>query len=87
MDIQARLRLKVSSDKLELRQSYIPALFPYVIKPLMDEGVVSFCLHTPCTLSADSLRQSAVDTVIDRMDDYFLNRDDWDTLVELGLDD
>ena len=26
-----------------------------------------------------------MDTVIERMDDYFLNRDDWDTLVELGL--
>jgi hypothetical protein len=44
MDIQARMRLKVSSDKLELRQSYIPALFPYVVKPLMDEGVVRICL-------------------------------------------
>ena len=21
------------------------------------------------------------------MDDYFLNREDWDTLIELGLDD
>lgn len=28
-----------------------------------------------------------MDTVIDRMDDYFLNREDWDTLVELGLGD
>ncbi len=28
-----------------------------------------------------------VDEVIDRMDEYFLNREDWDTLVELGLDD
>ncbi|EKM58972.1 uncharacterized protein PHACADRAFT_157248 [Phanerochaete carnosa HHB-10118-sp] len=69
MDMQARMRLKVSSDRHELRQSYIPALFPYVVKPLMDEGV------------------SAVGTVITRMDDYFLNRDDWDTLVELGLDE
>lgn len=28
-----------------------------------------------------------MDTVIERMDDYFLNREDWDTLIELGLDD
>ena len=41
MDIQARMRLKVSSDKQELRQSYIPALFPHIVRPLMDEGVVS----------------------------------------------
>ena len=46
MDIQARMRLKVSSDKQELRQSYIPALFPHIVKPLMDEGVVSITLHS-----------------------------------------
>ncbi|PSR83153.1 hypothetical protein PHLCEN_2v5802 [Hermanssonia centrifuga] len=69
MDIQARMRLKVSADKSELRHSYIPALFPYLVKPLMDQGA------------------SAVDEVIDRMDDYYLNREDWDTLVELGLDE
>ncbi len=40
-EIQARMRLKTSADKIELRQSYIPALFPYVVKPLMDSGVVS----------------------------------------------
>ncbi|KAI0337342.1 DNA replication factor C, large subunit [Trametopsis cervina] len=68
-EIQARMRLKTSADKLELRQSYIPALFPYIVKPLMDEGV------------------SAVDEVIDRMDEYFLNREDWDALVEVGLDE
>ncbi len=28
-----------------------------------------------------------MDEVIDRMDDYYLNREDWDTLVELGLDE
>ena len=35
------MRLKVSADKLELRQSYIPALFPYLVGPLMTNGVVS----------------------------------------------
>ncbi|OBZ65494.1 hypothetical protein A0H81_14619 [Grifola frondosa] len=29
---------------------------------------------------------SAVDEVISRMDEYFLTREDWDTIVELGLD-
>lgn len=45
MDIQARMRLKLSADKLEVRQSYIPALFPYVVKPLMDEGAVRLRLE------------------------------------------
>ena len=40
-DIQARMRLKVSADKLELRQSYLPSLFPYIVQPLMDQGAVS----------------------------------------------
>ncbi|KAL6304141.1 replication factor RFC1 C terminal domain-containing protein [Sparassis latifolia] len=68
-DIQARMRLKVSGDKPEIRQSYLPALFPHIVKPLMDEGA------------------SAVDDVIERMDEYFLTREDWDTVVELGLDE
>ncbi|OSX60707.1 hypothetical protein POSPLADRAFT_1048084 [Postia placenta MAD-698-R-SB12] len=67
-EIQARMRVKVSGDKTEIRQSYTPALFPHIVKPLMDEGA------------------SAVDEVIERMDDYFLTREDWDTIVELGLD-
>ena len=35
----------------------------------------------------DVSSQSAVDEVVDRMDDYFLNREDWDTVVELGVGD
>jgi len=30
--------------------------------------------------------QNAVDDVINRMDTYYLSRDDWDTVVELGVD-
>ena len=41
-DVQIRMRLKVSADKSEIRQSYIPALFPHIVKPLIDVGVVSF---------------------------------------------
>ncbi|KAH7927047.1 DNA replication factor C, large subunit, partial [Leucogyrophana mollusca] len=67
-DVQIRMRLKVSGDKTEIRQSYIPALFPHIIKPLVDDGA------------------SAVDKVIEHMDEYFLSREDWDTIVELGVD-
>ena len=41
-DVQIRMRLKVSGDKSEIRQSYIPALFPHIVKPLIDVGVVRF---------------------------------------------
>ncbi|KAI0820704.1 replication factor RFC1 C terminal domain-containing protein [Trametes gibbosa] len=67
-DVQARMRLKVSGDKSEIRQSYIPSLFPHIVQPLMEQGA------------------SAVDGVIDYMDEYFLTREDWDTIVELGVD-
>ncbi|VDC01871.1 unnamed protein product [Peniophora sp. CBMAI 1063] len=68
-DVQIHMRLKVSGDKNEIRQSYIPALFPHIVRPLIDEG------------------SSAVDEVIEAMDEYFLSREDWDTVVELGLGD
>lgn len=39
-DVQARMRLKVSGDKAEIRQSYIPSLFPHIVKPLTEKGAV-----------------------------------------------
>ncbi|KAJ3561256.1 hypothetical protein NP233_g10305 [Leucocoprinus birnbaumii] len=69
VDVQVRMRLKVSGDKAEIRQSYIPSLFPYIVSPLVDTGA------------------SAVEEVIERMDEYYLSKDDWDTIVELGIGD
>lgn len=34
-----------------------------------------------------ALFQSAVDETIEFMDEYFLTREDWDTIVELGVGD
>jgi hypothetical protein len=39
-EVQIHMRLKVSGDKTEIRQSYVPALFPWIVKPLVDEGSV-----------------------------------------------
>ncbi|TRM68134.1 replication factor RFC1 C terminal domain-containing protein [Schizophyllum amplum] len=66
-DVQIRMRLKVSGDKSEIRQSYIPSLFPHIVLPLINEG------------------GGAVEEVIERMDEYYLSREDWDTIVELGV--
>jgi hypothetical protein len=41
-DLQIRMRLKVLGDKAEIRQSYIPSLFPHVVHPLMETGAVNF---------------------------------------------
>jgi replication factor C subunit 1 len=31
--------------------------------------------------------QSAVNEVIERMDEYYISKEDWDTILELGVDD
>ncbi|KAH8115675.1 DNA replication factor C, large subunit [Phellopilus nigrolimitatus] len=67
-DVQIRMRLKVSGDKPEIRQHYIPSLHPRIVKPLIDVG------------------SSAVEEVIETMDDYYLSKEDWNTIIELGLD-
>lgn len=39
------MRLKVSGDKTEIRQLYIPALYPQIVKPLLDVGVVRIVIN------------------------------------------
>jgi len=49
-DVQIRMRLKVSGNKSEIRLSYLPAMFPLVVKPLMEQGSVRssrFSAHKP----------------------------------------
>lgn len=61
-------------------------MFPHIVQPLMDRGAVR---SNTCSLNVRLIQpsQSAVDEVIERMDEYFISREDWDTIVELGLDD
>ncbi|KAF8341289.1 replication factor RFC1 C terminal domain-containing protein [Cantharellus anzutake] len=68
-DVQTRMRLKVSGDRHEIRQSYIPSLYPHIVQPLMMKGNVD------------------VDEVIESMDQYYISKEDWDTIVELGVGD
>ncbi|GAA5961484.1 hypothetical protein JCM3765_003600 [Sporobolomyces pararoseus] len=66
-EIQIRMRLKVSGDRKEIRQSYLPTLFPRLVTPLQERG------------------SEAVQEVIDLMDEYYLTKEDWDAIVELGI--
>ncbi|ELU45674.1 purine nucleotide binding protein [Rhizoctonia solani AG-1 IA] len=66
-DIQIRMRLKVSGNKAEIRQSYIPALLPRLVRPLIEEG------------------SNGVPTVIEIMDEYYLSKEEWDAMLELGI--
>lgn len=43
-EIQIRMRLRVSGDRKEIRQSYIPTLFAKIVTPLQVSGLVSLAL-------------------------------------------
>ncbi|GAA5926210.1 replication factor C subunit 1 [Sporobolomyces koalae] len=66
-EIQIRMRLKVSGDRREIRQSYLPTLFPRLVTPLQDRGA------------------EAIPEVIELMDTYYLSKEDWDAIIELGI--
>ncbi|GAA6031539.1 hypothetical protein JCM8097_006509 [Rhodosporidiobolus ruineniae] len=66
-EIQIRMRLRVSGDRREIRQSYIPALYPRLVRPLQEEGA------------------DAIEDVIDLMDHYYLSKEEWDAITELGV--
>ena len=38
-------------------------------------------------MDSNSHPQSSVSEVIERMDEYYLSKEDWDTILELGVDD
>lgn len=61
------MRLRVSGDRKEIRQSYLPTLFLKLVKPIQERGA------------------SAVEEVIELMDGYYITKEDWDALVELGI--
>lgn len=39
-DIQVRMRLMVSGDRMEIRQSYVPAMYSHIVRPLVEDGTV-----------------------------------------------
>ena len=61
------MRLRVSADRHEIRQTYMPILYEKLIKKLQEEG------------------KEAVPEIIELMDSYFLTKDDWDAILELGV--
>ncbi|KAF9906209.1 hypothetical protein BX616_000784 [Lobosporangium transversale] len=61
------MRLKISGDKNEVRQSYLPALFPAITRPLVKDGV------------------DAIPELIELMDSYYLSKEDWEAVLELGI--
>jgi len=68
-DVQIRMRLNVSGDRSEIRQTYLPVLMKQLSAPLAAQG------------------QDGIEEVIALMDDYYLTKDEFDTVMELGLGD
>ena len=63
------MRLRTSADRHEIRQQYLPTLWPLLVQRLETSG-------------GDN---AVVDAVIELMDSYFLTKDDWDAILELGV--
>ena len=66
-EIQGHMRLRVSADRHEVRQTYLPVLYERLVKRLRVEG------------------KEAVPEVIELMDSYFLTKEDWEAIHELGV--
>ena len=82
------MRMKVSGDKTEIRRYYLPALFPHVVEPFADkERDKAVGVHSYMSLGSHLHQQEVIKEVIDVMDEYYLSKEDWDTLVELGVGD
>ena len=68
-EIQGHMRLRTSADRHEIRQQYLPLLWTRLIKALELHG------NEP----------HGIEDIIELMDSYFLTKDDWDAIYELGL--
>jgi replication factor C subunit 1 len=68
-EIQGHMRLRISGDRNEVRQSYMQTLFDRLVRRFALEGATS------------------IDEIIVLMDEYFLTKEDFDSIVELSLGD
>lgn len=63
------MRLRASGDRHEIRQQYLPVLWTRLVKALQ-----------VCGSDAEG-----IEGIISLMDSYFLTKDDWDAIFELGV--
>ena len=68
-EIQGHMRLRASGDRHEIRQQYLPVLWTRLVKALE-------------TCGGD---KAGIEEIIELMDSYFLTKDDWDAISELGI--
>jgi len=63
------MRLRASADRHDIRQQYLPVLWTRLVKGLEVHGS----------------EPDGIDKIIELMDSYFLTKDDWEALQELGV--
>ena len=61
------MRLRISGDRNEVRQSYLQTIFDRLVRKFAKDG-------------ADS-----IDEIIHLMDEYYLTKEDFDSIIELSL--
>jgi replication factor C subunit 1 len=66
-EIQGHIRLRISGDRNEVRQSYIQTLFDRLVRRFAKDG------------------SSAIEDMIALMDEYYLTREDFDSIIEISL--
>jgi replication factor C subunit 1 len=66
-ELSTKMRMRVSADSSQVRQTYIPTLAVLLSRPLVQDG------------------KDGIKKVIDLMDGYFLNREDWDGILDVTI--
>lgn len=66
-EIQGHMRLRISGDRNEVRQSYMQTIFDRLVRRFAKDG------------------SDAVDDIIQLMDEYYLTKEDFDSIVEISL--
>jgi len=66
-EIQGHMRLRISGDRNEVRQSYMQTLFDRLVRRFAKDG------------------SDAVDDIITLMDEYYLTKEDFDSIMEISL--
>jgi replication factor C subunit 1 len=90
-DVQIKMRLKVTGSRDEIRQDYLPLLSSKVVLPLTSKKGsavrvldLEFAARRMLTFC---IQDELVDQIMPYLDEYYLNKEDWDVLVDLGVGD
>ena len=66
-EIQVHMRLRISGDRNEVRQSYMQTVFDRLVRKFATTGV------------------DAIEEILELMDEYYLTKEDFDSIVELSI--